>query len=116
MPAERATEEGRGFSLHLRGLDVGTTRTARKKAAGPPAESLWAGQIAQLTFLPLGADVNTAVYRADDAGGRAFFLKLRRGPREVLVALILKRAARAQRIRGHHSALARPQRPGPDRL
>ncbi|HPN53557.1 MAG TPA: phosphotransferase [Anaerolineaceae bacterium] len=32
-----------------------------------------------LAFLPLGADVNTAVYRALDAGGRAWFVKLRRG-------------------------------------
>lgn len=33
----------------------------------------------ELAFLPLGADVNTAVYRAVDTGGRAYFIKLRRG-------------------------------------
>jgi spectinomycin phosphotransferase len=31
-----------------------------------------------LTFLPLGADVNTAVYRARAAGGMDYFVKLRR--------------------------------------
>lgn len=35
--------------------------------------------IAQVTFLPLGADVNTAVYRADSVDGAAYFVKLRRG-------------------------------------
>ena len=35
---------------------------------------------AQLAFLPLGADVNTAVYRVRADDGRAYFLKLRRGP------------------------------------
>jgi spectinomycin phosphotransferase len=34
-------------------------------------------KITQLTFLPLGADVNTAVYRADE-GKTAYFVKLRR--------------------------------------
>lgn len=33
--------------------------------------------ISQLTFLPLGADVNTAVYRAVSAPGTPYFLKLR---------------------------------------
>lgn len=33
---------------------------------------------AAVTFLPIGADVDTAVYRAD-CGGEAFFVKLRRG-------------------------------------
>ena len=33
---------------------------------------------AQIAFLPLGADANTAVYRVE-AEGRAYFLKLRRG-------------------------------------
>lgn len=36
-------------------------------------------RLAQLAFLPLGADVNTAVYRAEAADGRSYFLKLRRG-------------------------------------
>lgn len=34
---------------------------------------------AQLVFLPLGADVNTAVYRVEAADGQPYFLKLRRG-------------------------------------
>jgi spectinomycin phosphotransferase len=37
-------------------------------------------RVAQLAFLPLGADVNTAVYRVGAADGQAYFLKLRRGP------------------------------------
>jgi spectinomycin phosphotransferase len=35
--------------------------------------------IAGLTFLPLGADVNTAVYHVVAADGAAYFLKLRKG-------------------------------------
>ena len=35
--------------------------------------------VAQVTFLPLGYDVNTAVYRIVDQVGAAFFLKLRMG-------------------------------------
>ena len=35
-------------------------------------------QAYQLTFLPLGADVNTAVYRAVARDGAAYFLKLRK--------------------------------------
>jgi spectinomycin phosphotransferase len=31
----------------------------------------------QLTFLPLGADINTAVYRVNLENGTALFLKLR---------------------------------------
>jgi spectinomycin phosphotransferase len=31
-------------------------------------------------FLPLGADVNTAVYRTDADDGTVWFVKLRRGP------------------------------------
>ncbi len=34
---------------------------------------------AGLAFLPLGADVNTAVYRLEAASGESYFLKLRRG-------------------------------------
>lgn len=33
-----------------------------------------------LTFLPLGADANAGVYRADATDGNAYFVKLRRGP------------------------------------
>ncbi|MHB0857876.1 MAG: phosphotransferase [Anaerolineae bacterium] len=36
-------------------------------------------QIAHLAFLPLGADQNTAAYRATDSDGTPFFVKLRRG-------------------------------------
>jgi spectinomycin phosphotransferase len=36
--------------------------------------------VAEVTFLPLGADVNTAVYRVVDGDGTPYFLKLRRGP------------------------------------
>jgi spectinomycin phosphotransferase len=35
--------------------------------------------VAQLDFLPLGADQNTAVYRAVSARGKRYFAKLRRG-------------------------------------
>ncbi len=35
--------------------------------------------VTQVTFLPLGADVNTAVYRAVAGGGRPYFVKSRRG-------------------------------------
>ena len=34
---------------------------------------------ARLVFLPLGADINTAVYRAEAQDGTAYFLKLRKG-------------------------------------
>ena len=35
--------------------------------------------ITQVTFLPIGADPNTAVYRAVTADETAYFAKLRRG-------------------------------------
>jgi spectinomycin phosphotransferase len=35
--------------------------------------------IAQVTFMPIGADLNTAVYRVVTTYGTAYFLKLRRG-------------------------------------
>ena len=45
-------------------------------------------KVAQLTFLPLGADFNTAVYRAVSVDGAPYFLKLRRGDfDEVAVAI-----------------------------
>lgn len=44
--------------------------------------------VADVTFLPLGADVNTAVYRVVAGNGTPYFLKLRRGPfDEISVAL-----------------------------
>lgn len=43
---------------------------------------------ARLNFLPLGYDVNTAVYRLDTAAGMSYFLKLRKGPfDEIAVSL-----------------------------
>lgn len=36
--------------------------------------------VESLAFLPLGADLNTAVYRAVAPGGSAYFVKLRSGP------------------------------------
>jgi spectinomycin phosphotransferase len=36
-------------------------------------------QVNRLTFLPLGADVNTAVFRVVTDGETAYFLKLRKG-------------------------------------
>ena len=47
-------------------------------------------QVAQVTFLPLGADVNTAVYRVDTVDKTAYFLKLRKGDfEEITVTLPL---------------------------
>ena len=47
-------------------------------------------QVAQVTFLPLGADVNTAVYRVDTVDKTAYFLKLRKGSvEEITVTLPL---------------------------
>lgn len=36
-------------------------------------------RVAQVAFLPLGADLNTAVYRAVEDDGTPYFVKLRRG-------------------------------------
>ncbi len=50
-------------------------------------------EVARLDFLPIGADVNTAVYRAEAGDGTAFFLKLRRGDFDAItvdVPLFLK--------------------------
>jgi spectinomycin phosphotransferase len=45
-------------------------------------------RISQVSFLPIGADVNTAVYRVDAEDGTPYFLKLRRGDfDEVAVAV-----------------------------
>ncbi len=43
---------------------------------------------AALTFLPLGADLSTSVYRADVSDGAAFFVKVRFGPFDPLAALV----------------------------
>ena len=49
-------------------------------------------RIVELTFIPLGADSGTAVYRVDTNDGTAYFLKLRKMFNEVivLVPLLLK--------------------------
>ena len=43
--------------------------------------------LAELTFLPLGADLNTAVYRAVADDGAAYFLKLRKSFEEIAVTV-----------------------------
>jgi spectinomycin phosphotransferase len=45
--------------------------------------------VAQLTFLPLGADMGTAVYRVVADDGTAYFLKLRKGFDEISVTVPL---------------------------
>ena len=44
---------------------------------------------AELSFLPLGADLGTAVYRVVTRGGVAYFLKLRKGFEEIVVTVPL---------------------------
>ena len=44
---------------------------------------------AELTFLPLGADIGTAVYRVVADDGTAYFLKLRKGFDEIIVTVPL---------------------------
>jgi spectinomycin phosphotransferase len=51
----------------------------------------------KLSFLPLGADLNTAVYRADAAGDQTYFVKLRSGPFDEM-SVILPRFFRDQQI------------------
>jgi spectinomycin phosphotransferase len=45
--------------------------------------------VTQLTFLPLGADLGTAVYRVVAQGEKAYFLKLRKGFDEITVTVPL---------------------------
>jgi spectinomycin phosphotransferase len=45
--------------------------------------------VAELTFLPLGADIGTAVYRVIAENGAAYFLKLRKGFEEITVTVPL---------------------------
>jgi spectinomycin phosphotransferase len=45
--------------------------------------------VSTLTFLPLGANMGTAVYRVVAAGGAAYFLKLRKGFDEISVTVPL---------------------------
>src|SRR5688500_10144072 len=46
-------------------------------------------RVTQLTFLPLGADLGTAVYRVITDDGTAYFLKLRQGFDEIIVTVPL---------------------------
>jgi len=46
-------------------------------------------QVAELTFLPLGADMGTAIYRVVADDGTAYFLKLRKGFDEIVVTVPL---------------------------
>ena len=45
-------------------------------------------QVNSLTFLPFGADLNTAVYRAIDHDGEPYFVKLRRGAFDELSVVV----------------------------
>src|SRR5678816_3443361 len=45
--------------------------------------------VAQLTFLPLGADQGSAVYRVLSEDGAEYFLKLRKGFDEIVVTVPL---------------------------
>ena len=65
--------------------------------------------VAQLAFLPLGADQNTAVYRAVAADGRAYFLKLRRDPFDPL-SVTLPAYLHEQGIAPDHPAAGNPRR------
>jgi spectinomycin phosphotransferase len=53
--------------------------------------------IQQISFLPLGADRNTAVYRADAEEGASYFVKLRRDDFNEM-SLILPKLLRDQGI------------------
>ena len=46
-------------------------------------------RVAELTFLPLGADLGTAVYRVVTEEGTTYFLKLRKGFEEIVVTVPL---------------------------
>src|SRR5687768_11345779 len=46
-------------------------------------------RVAELDFLPLGADLGTAVYRLITDDGAAYFLKLRKGFEEIVVSVPL---------------------------
>jgi spectinomycin phosphotransferase len=46
--------------------------------------------VSEVTFLPLGADVNTAVYRAEGGTGTRCFVKLRRGAFDEMTVIVPK--------------------------
>ncbi|NLF01897.1 MAG: aminoglycoside phosphotransferase family protein [Anaerolineales bacterium] len=60
-------------------------------------ESAYGLRVAEVVFLPLGADVNTAVYRATSADGTAYFLKLIKGAFDE-ISVAVPRFLRAQGI------------------
>ena len=45
-------------------------------------------ELSSVTFLPLGYDINTAVYRVDTSSGTAYFLKLRKGIFDPITVLV----------------------------
>jgi spectinomycin phosphotransferase len=45
-------------------------------------------EVSKVSFLPLGYDVNTAVYRVEDRSGNAYFLKLRKGNFDLITVAI----------------------------
>jgi spectinomycin phosphotransferase len=45
-------------------------------------------EVSKVSFLPLGYDVNTAVYRVEDRSGAAYFLKLRKGNFDLITVAI----------------------------
>lgn len=49
----------------------------------------YGGHVTELTFLPLGADMGTAVYRVISEEGTGYFLKLRRGFDQITVTVPL---------------------------
>ena len=61
-------------------------------------ESAYGLRVAEVAFLPLGADVNSAVYRAVAADGTAYFLKLNKGAFDE-VSVAVPRFLKAQGIR-----------------
>jgi len=61
---------------------------------------------ARVTFLPLGWDLHTAVYRVDTAQGQAYFLKLRTGFAEIMA--IVPHLLQAQGVPGIIAPLEAP--------
>jgi spectinomycin phosphotransferase len=53
-------------------------------------QAAYGAPVSQLAFLPLGADVNAAVYRAVAQDGATYFVKLRRGPFDETVVTLPK--------------------------
>lgn len=64
-------------------------------------------RISQVTFLPIGADIHTAVYRVLGDDGIAYFLKMRRGDFDE-IAVTVPAFLRAQGIRRVMAPLATP--------